>query len=620
MCAVKNTDNEIIVFDNRSTDGSKAFLQNRFPEVRFIWNKENLGFAKANNHAVDVSRGDYILFLNPDTLLPEDCIEKCLEFIQSQNDQCALGVRMVDGSGKFLKESKRSFPGPMTSLYKLSGLAKFFPKSKIFARYHLGHLPENKTCEVDVLAGAFIIVPRKIFSEISGFDESFFMYGEDIDLSYRIQKAGYKNYYFAGTTILHFKGESAKKGSLNYVRMFYKAMSVFAKKHYGGSRAGVYNFFIQSGILLRGMASALSRFLKWVGLPFLDALLILLSFWLGKIFWQQVKPSIGFDNTLLLIAFPLFSLLFLITAYYSGLYDNGYKQSRLNKSASIAALVSFTVYTLLPVSIQFSRGVMLFSLILAFLLLTLLRMLFVSMGIIQKSSSDADFRMAVVGSKEEYGEVMKVLSFPGRDSGILGRIFVKAKDNESIGSMADLPQLIRRGNINGLVYCKGTLSFRQIIDSIERLDGKVYSAIYTAGCHAVIASHDKETSGGYYTKNEYLKLANPLYRRAKRLLDAGFALFFILTFPVHLFLKEKFFLFMKNCFEVLFFKKTFVSYALNTETLPPLKPGLITTSGQPFGKPGTADQISLQSDYFYAKYYSAWTDVKLIKHNYKQLS
>jgi len=258
--ALKNIDGEIFVVDNNSTDGSKELFQNSYPGVKFIWNTTNEGFAKANNKALLQASGDYILFLNPDTIVSEDCFEMCIAFMRSKNNLAACGVKMIDGSGKFLKESKRAFPAPMTSLYKLSGLAKLFPKSKTFSKYHLGYLDENTNHEVDVLAGAFMMVPKIIIDQIGGFDESFFMYGEDIDLSYRIQKAGYTNFYFAETCVIHFKGESTRKGSLNYVKMFYKAMSVFVKKHYGGTKAGLFNFFIHVGIFFRAGLSASARF------------------------------------------------------------------------------------------------------------------------------------------------------------------------------------------------------------------------------------------------------------------------------------------------------------------------------------------------------------------------
>ena len=265
MKAMKNIDGEIIVIDNNSVDGSFEFFENRFLSVNFIWNKTNSGFAKANNQALKIAKGEYILFINPDTIVAEDCFEKCISFINSKNNNCALGIKMIDGSGNFLKESKRAFPSPSTSFYKLSGLSKLFPHSKTFSKYHLGYLSENKNHEVDVLAGAFMMIPKRILDIVGGFDEEFFMYGEDIDLSFRIQKVGFKNYYFAESSIIHFKGESTKKGSLNYVKIFYKAMSIFVKKHYGGKQAGLFSFFIHIAILMRAALAAASRLFrrKW---------------------------------------------------------------------------------------------------------------------------------------------------------------------------------------------------------------------------------------------------------------------------------------------------------------------------------------------------------------------
>lgn len=244
--ACKNLEAEIIVVDNNSTDDSYTFFSNKFANVHFIWNKENIGFSKANNIGLRQATGRYILFLNPDTLVAEDCFEKCLVFFESAANIGALGIRMIDGTGKYLKESKRGFPTLITSFFKLNGFAALFPYSKFFARYYAGHLSENKNQEVDVLAGAFMLVNKKVLDEIGSFDEDFFMYGEDIDLSYRIQKAGYKNYYFSESTIIHFKGESTNKDNLQHAKVFYGAMNLFVRKHYSGVKAALYSFFIYS--------------------------------------------------------------------------------------------------------------------------------------------------------------------------------------------------------------------------------------------------------------------------------------------------------------------------------------------------------------------------------------
>jgi GT2 family glycosyltransferase len=287
-------DVETIVVDNHSSDGSVEYLQAKFSEVKFFSNCSNSGFARACNKGVELSGGELILFLNPDTIIAEDCFEKCISFFKAHPDCGALGIKMIDGSGKFLKESKRSFPSPLTSLYKLFGLSVLFPKSKIFSRYHLGQLDKNSDNEVDVLAGAFFMVRKKVLAEVGGFDETFFMYGEDVDLSYRIQKAGYKNYYFSGTTIIHFKGESTRRGSLNYVRMFYKAMSIFVRKHYGGTKAALFNASIHGAIWIRAVMAAIAKLLRWIGLPVLDAILILVPGPAASDFVSGLYPDISY--------------------------------------------------------------------------------------------------------------------------------------------------------------------------------------------------------------------------------------------------------------------------------------------------------------------------------------
>ncbi len=258
MQAIQQVDAEVIVIDNCSTDGSIEYLKKKFTKVKFIVNEKNEGFAKANNTALKQCRSEFILFLNPDTIIPENILENCISFFQQHENAGAVGVKMIDGSGKFLPESKRSFPSPLISFFKLCGLADLFPKSALFNRYALGYLPQNEINEVDVLCGAFIMAKRNVLKNISGFDEAFFMYGEDIDLCYRIQQQGFKIFYLGTETIIHFKGESARKGSLNYVRIFYRAMNVFVKKHYKGSNAGLMIFFLQAGIYLRAALSLIA--------------------------------------------------------------------------------------------------------------------------------------------------------------------------------------------------------------------------------------------------------------------------------------------------------------------------------------------------------------------------
>jgi N-acetylglucosaminyl-diphospho-decaprenol L-rhamnosyltransferase len=241
---------EVFIVDNASSDCSPDFLESLFPDFHFIRNKENIGFAKANNQALFLCTGEFVLFLNPDTILAEDSLDTCLTFFRNSPDAGALGVQMVDGSGRFLKESKRGFPGPAASFFKMSGLTRLFPRSKVFSSYYLGHLHEGSSHAVDILSGAFMIIKKTVLDLTGGFDEQFFMYAEDIDLSYRINKAGFKNYYLSGTTIIHFKGESTRK-DFRYVKMFYSAMQLFMKKHFKEGGPSIQFFILSTGMRFR---------------------------------------------------------------------------------------------------------------------------------------------------------------------------------------------------------------------------------------------------------------------------------------------------------------------------------------------------------------------------------
>ena len=258
--ATRGLDAEILVVDNHSGDDSLTYLRPRFPQVQFIENKENIGFGAANNQALAQARGRYILFLNPDTILPEDFFTHCISFMESTPRIGGLGVRMIDGSGHFLKESSRGFPSAWVAFCKLTGLTALFPHSRLFAGYYQGHLSPGNSHPAPVLSGACLWVSRSTLNKVGGFDEQFFMYAEDIDLSYRIEQAGYYNYYLADTTIIHFKGESTQKDT-RYIRLFYKAMSQFRRKHFRGGFNVLFNGVVETGIWLRAGITAMRKLL-----------------------------------------------------------------------------------------------------------------------------------------------------------------------------------------------------------------------------------------------------------------------------------------------------------------------------------------------------------------------
>lgn len=229
--ASKNIDVEVFVVDNNSNDGTLEYLSPRFPNVEFIQNRENVGFGRANNQALLKSKGDYVLFLNPDTILSEKTLEECLRFMNTHESAGSVGVMMLHSNGRFAPESRRSIPTPFVAFCKMSGLSRLFPKSRLLAKYHMSYLDNSMETEIEVVSGAFMFVRHEILNRIGGFDEDFFMYGEDIDLSYRLLKEGYSNWYIP-VPMLHYKGESTVKTSYRYVSVFYDAMIVFFNKHF----------------------------------------------------------------------------------------------------------------------------------------------------------------------------------------------------------------------------------------------------------------------------------------------------------------------------------------------------------------------------------------------------
>ena len=231
---------EVIVVDNNSKDNTCESLKASFPAVKVISNKKNVGFSKANNQGVKISTGKYVLILNPDTLVAEDTFSKILKFAKEKQNLGALGVKLIDGTGNFAPESKRGIPRPIVSFYKLFGIS-----GKRTGKYYATHLTEDETGIVEVCSGSFMLLKRVIYNEVKGFNEAYFMYGEDIDLSVKLLNSGYQNYYYSKTQVIHYKGESTKK-NLKYLKYFYNAMKIFYNRHFKLNM--VYDFFMKFGI------------------------------------------------------------------------------------------------------------------------------------------------------------------------------------------------------------------------------------------------------------------------------------------------------------------------------------------------------------------------------------
>jgi Predicted glycosyltransferases len=357
---------EVFVVDNNSVDGSLKMLAEKFPEVTVVANMENVGFSKANNQAIRISKGEYVLLLNPDTIVEDDTFHKTIAFMDKHPDAGGLGVKMVDGKGRFLPESKRGLPTPMAAFYKMFGLTKLFPHSKRFARYYLGHLPDDQINEIEILAGAFMLMRRKALDKTGLLDESFFMYGEDIDLSYRITLAGYKNYYFPDTRIIHYKGESTKKTSVNYVFVFYKAMEIFVKKHFGHKRASTFSFLINMAIYFKAFLALLSQFFQKAMMPFLDATIGYAGLSVISYFWGKMVVYDGtgsYPVLLFVIVLPAYILIWLLSVFFSGGYDKPYSIGKSVMGVAVGSVLILMLYALLPESLRFSRALIVYGMV-----------------------------------------------------------------------------------------------------------------------------------------------------------------------------------------------------------------------------------------------------------------
>jgi len=253
---------ELIVVDNSSIDGSVDWVSSTHPSIEVIALPENVGFSAANNRGIDIAKGEWVLLLNPDTIVPEDTFLKVMAHVEQDDTIGGLGVPMFDGSGKWLPESKRGVPTPWASLCRLSGLWRLAPRSRKLNGYYFGHIPKDDTANVEVLSGAFMWMRRAALDQVGLLDDDFFMYGEDIDLSVRILQGGWVNRYYSDAPIVHFKGESTKKGSLSYVRVFHDAMRIFCEKHFAGGQAWAMRWMIRLGIRMRAFSAFLHGFVQ----------------------------------------------------------------------------------------------------------------------------------------------------------------------------------------------------------------------------------------------------------------------------------------------------------------------------------------------------------------------
>jgi len=578
----RNLNMEAIVVDNNSVDNTLEMLQAKYPNVQVIANQSNLGFSKANNQAIAKARGRYILLLNPDTIVEDETLADVVEFMDQHPDAGGLGVKMYDGNGRYLPESKRGLPTPSVAFYKITGLSKLFPKSRIFGKYHLGYLDPDQTHKVDVLAGAFMLLRKETLTKTGLLDERFFMYGEDIDLSYRITKAGYYNYYFPKARIIHYKGESTKKGSLNYVYLFYKAMMLFARKHFSGPNSWMLLSGIQLAVFFRAAVAVLSRGLRQIAFPLVDAAVIFAGFWLITLSWESVRfAPHHFPPEFFFIVLPAYIGIWLVAVYFSGGYDHPAKAYRVFRGVVIGTGIILVIYALLPTHMRFSRALILLGGAWTLTALLLTRY----WAVMIPSSRQVLFRgpsrrLAIVGKGTEAGRIVDLLRKAGNTAfiGLITPDENKPEEKGYIGHLRQIDELINVYHIDEVIFCAADIGSQAIINQMARLQGyRVKFKIAPPESLFIIGSNSIDTFEEGYAI--HLSPVNShRNRRNKRVFDILLSLFLIATCPVSVFIIKNRKGLVKNIVQVLLGKKTWVGYVpgVRSQVLPYLKQGVLS--------------------------------------------
>ena len=621
--AAEGVDAEVIVVDNNSKDESCSMVRVKFPSVILIENKENAGFSRANNQAVAIAKGEYLLFLNPDTVMPEDFFSKTLAYMDAHPEAGALGPKLFDGKGQYAPDAKKSFPSLSVALFKTTGINKLFPKSPYFNKYYAVHIGENETAAVEVLSGCCMMVRLSVVKEIGGaFDEDYFMYCEDVDLCYRIQKAGYKNIYFPEASLIHYKGESTRKMTLTYVRIFNEALIKFVKKHYSKRDTALYLLFANVGIAMRAVTGAVRLLLKVLKMPLFDAIILFLTLFLIKDFWVvHVKNIMPIPLSSVYATFPAYIALWILSLFLNGAYDQPYRALRVTRGMIIGTIMILAYYGLLREELRYSRAIIIFSGFVGTVILLGLHEILYRLGIFKLVPYDKLPKKAVIVAEEqEFHKTETLLRKVHYAPELSGRISPGHDRPGALADLNDMKALLYTAAINEVILCVNGLSYSEIFAKMQECGGNYDYKIHLPGSNSFVGSNSSHTSGDLYTIDRRFNLDGFAYIRNKRVLDIASSLTFLVLFPLSFFMLKNPDQFIKNCLMVLSGKRTWVSYMGNSgnKYLPKIKTGIIPPYNilENYIPPA---QVSEQLDLIYAQGYTPGTDIMLLLKNFKYL-
>ena len=620
-------DFEVFVVDNNSVDRSLQMLAEKFPQTKVIANKSNRGFSVANNQAIKEAKGEYVLLLNPDTVIEENTFKVCCDFFDSQEKAGGLGVKMLDGKGNFLPESKRGLPTPAVAFYKIFGITNLFPKSEKFGQYHLGHLSKEENHQIEILSGAFMMMRKSVLDEIGLLDESFFMYGEDIDLSYRITQAGYSNHYLADTQIIHYKGESTKKSSINYVFVFYRAMAIFAKKHFSNKNAQLFSTLINYAIYVRAGLAVLTRTIKHFLLPVIDAIVLGSGVFLFKEYYEEnVKFISGgaYPDEVETYGIPIIICIYLLSQFFNGAFSIPTSFKKVLTGVLSGSALLLMVYSLLSEEYRFSRAIILFTVVFSIFAIPLFRYVLHLLKIRRFNIVRAQ-RIAIVGKQEELNRInsfiKKTLIEPEKIINVNAENEGNSDNSSFSARLYQLKDIIDIYDINEVIFCAKDLSSSQIIEQMGSIDKEdVDYKIAPPESLYIIGSNSIESSGEYYIMASDA-IMKPVNQKNKRSLDLFLALIFLLFSPILFLFVHKKGNYFSNLFNILLGKISFVGFyssaKMKDKTLK-VKKGILNPTDLHDSFALNQDNIE-QLNFEYGRDYSIGNDLEIVFKNLKYL-
>ncbi|MEA3288108.1 MAG: glycosyltransferase [Candidatus Marinimicrobia bacterium] len=463
----QDLESEIFVVDNHSVDGSIEMLKEQFPQIKLIANAENLGFAKANNQALEQATGEYVWLLNPDTLVQEDTAEKLIESMEADSDIGLLGCKILNDDGSLQLACRRSFPTPWVAFTKILGLANLFPKSKWFGRYNLTHLDPDEAYPVEAISGSCMFIRRKALEAVGHLDETFFMYGEDLDWCFRFGQAGWKVFYTPETSIVHYKGESSKVAAWDSMTHFYRAMDIFAKKHFKSTSRFPLHWILRGGILIRYLLSIISKLGK-NSIGYIFDLLGLLAITLAAIYLKFRTFEVLSEY---IVVLPVYLGSWLAVISSVGLYRTyRYSVGRSILAATVGFLINVTL-TYFFQDYAFSRVVMLISYIGALFWIPGWR-------IIASSRRTENFelgtqRTLIIGDLESAGDIYsKLITNLGLGYTPIGIVEIEPSEDQDkriIGRLDDLLDLVQYHRIDDVIFTSDNFKLKQIFEYLPAL-------------------------------------------------------------------------------------------------------------------------------------------------------